>query len=148
MDVTISGSRVSGMELLRLIEAKGIDRLPDFGRTRDSLDSELARHDALRLILACQLWFRRHHAFPANLEILVPDTLSELPVDPFSQSGEVFRYRSDGNEAVVYSLGLDETDDHGSVGLIPGNGYPDIGYRIEPPRIREQVSEQKRVDEP
>ena len=35
-----------------------------------------------------------------------------------------------------------------SVDLISGKGYSDIGYRIVPPRIREQGFEQKSVDEP
>lgn len=150
LDHTAPDSRSSVVELQRLLEASPVRSANGFwfNIPRDRIDDELAGQEALRLTLACQFWFRRHGGFPAKLEDLVPDILAELPVDPFSQTGEGFRYRRDGDAVVVYSLGLDETDDHGSVDPIPGKDRPDIGYRLEPPRIREQVSEQKPVDEP
>lgn len=148
LDVTAPGSGISGMDVLRMREFAETGGGTSFNQIRDSLDTELARQEALRLTLACQRWFRRHGEFPARLEDLVPATINELPVDPFGKASEMFRYRHDGEEAVVYSLGSDEKDDLGSVDLIPGKDYPDIGYRLLPPSNGEQVSDQKPSDEP
>lgn len=136
LDVIAPGSRHSGKDVLRLSDRYSVFTL---GEMRDKFDIEFARQQALRLTLACQLWFRRQGRFPENLAELVPDVLSELPIDPFSKPGETFRYRRDGDESVVYSVGLDETDDLGRV----DQKDRDIGYRLAPPSGREQASEQK-----
>ena len=141
LDVTAPGSRLSGKDVLRLSDRYSVFTL---GAMRDKFDIELTRQESLRLVLACQLWLRRHGRFPDKLTALVPDILSELPIDPFSKLSETFRYRRNGDEAIVYSVGLDESDDWGRV----DEQDRDIGYRIVPPRIREQVSEQKPGDVP
>jgi hypothetical protein len=141
LDVTAPGSHISGNELLRLSDKRSFMR---FDEMRDKFDVELARQETLRLTLACQLWFRQQGTFPDKLEDFVPDVIPELPIDSFSKVGETFRYRRDSDEVVVYSVGLDETDDMGRV----DEKDRDIGYRIVPQRIGEQASEQKQVDEP
>ncbi len=82
LDVTAPGSGISGMGVLRMMEFAETGWGTSFAKIRNSLDTELARQEALRLTLACQLWFRRHGEFPSKLEDLVPDIVSELPVDP------------------------------------------------------------------
>lgn len=141
LDVTAPGSHISCNELLLLSDKRSF---MNFVEMRDKFDTGLARQETLRLTLACQLWFRQRGTFPDKLEDLVPGVVSELPIDPFSKLGEAFRYRRDSDEVVVYSVGIDETDDLGRV----DEKDRDIGYRIVPPRIREPVSEQKPVDVP
>lgn len=149
LDLVAPKSGVSGTQIRTMTAfADRAAGVTDFADTLDHIDTELARHEALRLTLACQLWFRRHGEFPVKLKDLVPDVLPELPVDPFGKAGEMFRYFHDGEAVVIYSLGLDERDDHGNVELTPGTGYLDIGYRLVPPRIREHASEQKPGSEP
>lgn len=127
LDLKAPGSRISGTELLQLLPF--CERsVTSYAYTRDYVDIELALQEALRLTLACELWFRRHGRFPDELADLVPDVVPELPSDPFSKLGESFRYFRDGNEAAVYSVGLDEADDGGQM-----DQGRDIGFRISPP---------------
>ncbi|TXT30543.1 MAG: hypothetical protein FD138_2276 [Planctomycetota bacterium] len=140
LDVTAPGSHLSGKEVLLLDRFGG----PNPAEMQDKFDTELARQETLRLTLACQLWFRQQGTFPDALENFVPDVITELPIDSFSKLGKTIRFQRHGDEMVVYSVGLDETDDLGRV----NEKDRDIGYRIVPPRIREQASEQKAVDEP
>jgi hypothetical protein len=59
---------------------------------------------------ACQL---ERGALPDRLEQLVPDILSELPLDPFDPQGSPLRYIRSDDEAIVYSVGPDRKDDQG-----------------------------------
>ncbi len=73
LDVTAPQSGISGSELQRWLDNSALDREYRFkiDESRDQCDKELARHDALRLTLACQFWFRRHGVFPTKLEDVV-----------------------------------------------------------------------------
>ncbi|MBC7822024.1 MAG: hypothetical protein IAG10_34495 [Planctomycetaceae bacterium] len=146
LDVTSPGSGISGSELRRLLDASALDHEHRFkiGESRDQCDKEFVRHEALRLILACQLWGRRRGTFPDNLEDITPGILAELPVDPFSQTGEGFRYRRDGEDAVVESTALEEIYDPG----VEHSRWREINYRMKLPRNHDKRSEQKPVDEP
>lgn len=148
LDATATKSGISGTQLQTMAPFADRNMAADFAKTLDYLDQELARQQTLRIALAGQIRFRQKGAFPAGLSSLVPDLLTEIPIDPFSRSGELIRYRLDGDEGIVYSIGLDQSDDHGSLELIPGKDYPDIGYRLVPPRHREGTAEQKPSDVP
>jgi hypothetical protein len=94
--------------------------------------------------LACQLHRREHGAFPEKLEGLIGASLDAIPIDPYSPAGEPLRYRRDGEEAVVWSIGENGTDDSGDVDWPPapsvmparprGAIATDIGFRIQPPK--------------
>jgi hypothetical protein len=146
LDLKAPGSGIAGRELLRMLDTSEnvSNSLANLSKTRDAIDKELTRHEALRLTLACQIWLRRHGAFPAVLQDLIPDVLPELPVDPFSRSGEGLQYRRDGDEAVIECAGLDEVYDPG----VEHSRWREINYRFVPPRTREQASGQKPGDEP
>lgn len=146
LDVIATKSGVSGIQLQNMAPFADRPGVTNFATTLDYIDQELARQQTLRLALACQIRFRQTGAFPVWLEDLAPDVLTELPIDPFSQSGGLISYRRDGDEAVVYSLGSNESDDLGSEEAL--KNWHDIGYRIEPPGARRQASEQKPGDGP
>lgn len=66
---------------------------------------------ASRTGLACRLYKNKTGEYPENLEKLVPEILSEVPVDPFT--GKALVYRREGPGFIVYSLGSNEKDDGG-----------------------------------
>jgi hypothetical protein len=56
--------------------------VPNIGRAQLNFMLILSRTNALQVALALQLYRKRHGAYPATLESLVPEYLPELPVDP------------------------------------------------------------------
>jgi hypothetical protein len=66
---------------------------------------------ASRTGLACRLYKSRTGRYPDGLEELVPDLLTEVPIDPFT--GKPFVYRREGEGFIVYSLGSNQKDDGG-----------------------------------
>lgn len=76
---------------------------------------KVATLDALiltaRIGLACRIFKSRTGEYPDGLDALVPDILSELPVDPFT--GKPLVYRREGKGFIAYSLGSNLKDDGG-----------------------------------
>lgn len=92
-----------------------------------AIEKELQAEVALDLaVTACALERHRlaHGTYPARLELLVPAFLPRLPVD--MADGQPLRYRcaADG-QFVLYSVGLNGTDDGGRVELSPETRNPD-----------------------
>ena len=78
--------------------------------------------------IACALERYRlaHGAFPDKLDVLVPQYLAKLPHDIIN--GEPLHYRrTDDGLFVLYSVGWNETDDNGTVGMRD----PDSNYRSQ-----------------
>ncbi len=73
-----------------------------------------ALRDAAILGLSCELFRSAKGKYPGTLDELAPDTLKELPPDPFT--GKPFRYelRDGGRSFIVYSVGPDLEDDGGA----------------------------------
>lgn len=73
------------------------------------------RNDAIRRLLIVELALREftieHEAPPNRLDSLVPTYLPNVPRDPFDNAP--LRYRIDGVDVVVYSIGPDLDDDLG-----------------------------------
>ena len=63
------------------------------------------------LVAALELHRARQGEYPDHLEGLVPRTLNELPLDPWT--GEPFRYARQGETYELYAVGSDRTDDGG-----------------------------------
>jgi hypothetical protein len=87
--------------------------------------------------LAAERFRRVHGRWPASLEELVPDFLKDVPRDPFDGQPLRFRRLSDG--VVVYSVGIDRTDDGGQVHTVPkvgGRLTKDNGVRLWDPDQR------------
>jgi hypothetical protein len=55
---------------------------------------------------------RQLGTYPENLEILVPEFLNEVPIDPWS--GKPLLYRRTDEGCVVYSVGDNLQDDNGT----------------------------------
>lgn len=69
--------------------------------------------DQARLACAIEQYRALNHQLPVSLSDLVPDQLPKLPHDPVN--GGSYVYRSNGTDYVIYSLGVDNTDNGGKV---------------------------------
>ncbi len=110
--------------------------LPAYQQVGDAMDREAARRAAVSLLLTCQLHHRLHGDWPEKVGDLVPDTLAEPPGDPLGKSGELMRLKRDGEDLVIYSVGLNSNDDGGNIGDAVGanpNEAPDQGVRAKRP---------------
>jgi hypothetical protein len=61
--------------------------------------------------VALKRYHMRHKKFPDSLDGLVPEFVSEVPID--YMDGRPLRYRLDGDQFVLWSVGLDGKDDGG-----------------------------------
>lgn len=106
--------------------------------TADSVESllsavgaALARNRSLDAFLACERYRLAHGTFPDSLEQIVPQFLPSVPTDPFG--GKPLKYRRDGEEIVVYSVGEDMVDNRGGLTKFgyyyASEGGFDIGVR-------------------
>ena len=78
-------------------------------RTVDSTISRL-----LQAELALRAYKADHEASsPNSLADLVPEYLSEVPIDPCSLDSSTLRYKREGDRFIVYSVGHNRVDDHG-----------------------------------
>jgi len=71
-----------------------------------------ARHRTARLALAAARYRTENGRLPESLNQLAPDYIPILPRDPVD--GKPMRYRLTDEGAVIYSIGLDRKDDHGT----------------------------------
>jgi hypothetical protein len=88
--------------------------------------------DLARTAIALERYRLAHGGFPESLDALVPQFIAKLPQDIIN--GQPLHYRRDppspgsgaaGGQFVLYSIGWNETDDGGEVGLTK-NGNLDI----------------------
>jgi hypothetical protein len=96
--------------------------------TVQATEAAIKRRDtAQRLIeteLAIRLFTAAHDRYPATLNELVPDFLTSVGLDPYSEAPLI--YRTDENGYTLYSIGHDGTDDGGNFGTMADtyrNGY-------------------------
>jgi len=81
--------------------------------------------DMARVALALERYRLAQGACPESLDALAPQFIDKLPHDVIN--GQPLQYRPEANgQFVLYSVGWNETDDDGEVGL-GKNGAPDIG---------------------
>jgi hypothetical protein len=86
----------------------------------------------------------RHGDWPASTAELVPAFLPELPLDPFDGKPLHLKRLTDG--VVIYSVGVNCTDDGGQIRYLPGQQYPsdigvrlwDVAHRRQPPPVEEK----------
>ncbi len=107
--------------------------MPALGRTidmRDAIDCEIA---GTIIMLALEQYRAETGQYPDSLEPLTQTILEDIPSDPFSIQGFVYRKRSDdplGKGYVLYSIGADGIDNNGAtdstepqLGLSDRNGF-------------------------
>ena len=78
----------------------------------DTEKAEAAREGTL-IAIAIEQYRRRHGNWPIQLEDLVPDHLTRLPVDRIN--GEPLQYRMTDEGPRIYSVGGDRDDDGGNI---------------------------------
>jgi hypothetical protein len=67
-------------------------------------------------------------SLPDSLEALVPTYLEEVPIDPFT--GNPMRFKQTEEGIVVYSVGVDGTDEGGLLYAKKNRGPHDVGFRV------------------
>ncbi len=126
-------------ELDKIVDSAVLARLtlPAYQQVDIAVQREAARRAAVPLMLACQLHHRLHGDWPTKVEELVPGILAEPPVDPLGKAGELMRLKRDGDDLVIYSVGLNGADDGGNIGDAAGGNpseAPDQGIRAKCPK--------------
>jgi hypothetical protein len=116
---------------------------------------ELAVLRLLQLELAMRLWRAENDGWPESIDELVPEYVSEIPVDPFSLEKERIKAVREGERLLIYSVGRNQTDDGGAEAEDEG-GYRDpftgdlrldILYEPEPSTPVTQPSTTDEVEE-
>jgi hypothetical protein len=82
-----------------------------------------ARRRTLLTAIAAERYRQAHGSLPAQLSDLVPDYLDTVPGDPFTR--DPLRYRVEDTGAIIYSLGIDGTDNEGRQYDDQGRDYQD-----------------------
>jgi len=77
--------------------------------------------DLARVACALERYRLANGDYPASLEMLSPKYLTQLPHDVIN--GEPLKYRRTANSFLLYSVGWNETDDGGKVGLTEGRSH-------------------------
>ncbi len=102
-----------------------------------------ARAATGNLMLATALALRAYNlergAFPEKLEQLVPNYLSQLPMDGFGR-GEALRYKKQGDSFVLWSIGPDKKDNGGKA--IQGTPRPSRAYDLYSDEVTVDVTSQ------
>jgi hypothetical protein len=84
--------------------------LPAVGSPRSRAVRDALELEATRVVCALKLYQLAHGTPPEQLADLVPDFLSSVPIDPFD--GKPLRYRRDGTNWVIWSVGSDLKDNN------------------------------------
>jgi hypothetical protein len=118
------------------------DALAGLDRDLTLAGERLAANRVAVVALAVERYRRSHGAaLPQALDVLIPDYLAAVPIDPFDGARLRFSRAADGY--TIYSVGADQEDDGGKVGewapdLLQRrrdtSGPPDIGIQI---RVRQ-----------
>jgi hypothetical protein len=102
--------------------------LSDMAKVRKIAAKSDAYHRLAQLALAVEAYRQKHHSLPERLDELAPAFLPAIPLDPFD--GQPLRFKRDGNDVMLYSIGPDDVDDGG----IPWNETAkkgDLVFRIK-----------------
>lgn len=81
-------------------------------RTKDVQDFVIRR--GIRLEAVLEAYRLEHGQYPERLDQLAGSYMSQIPSDPFAE-GEPFKYSRKGNKYLLYSIGMDFTDDGGKI---------------------------------
>jgi hypothetical protein len=101
--------------------------LPTLLKVREAYLRVKARMRSAVAAIAAERYRRKHGAWPARLEQLVPTELLQVPTDPFD--GKPLRILRVDDGLIIYSIGADKVDDGGQVTSV--SGLPaDTGFRL------------------
>ncbi len=85
--------------------------IPPLDQLNVTAEQTTQLRDATLVVIALELFHRRHGRYPATLDELVPSFLPAVPPDRFD--GRPIRYRLRDGRPVIYSVGSDLKDDGG-----------------------------------
>lgn len=135
----LPSSRISATSTLGSFSTDFSDRYVMVTLILDSLQTFVDRQPArrisregTRIMLALEVFYARHSRWPDSLRELAPEVLPQPPVDPLH--GGPFGYRLVDNDRfgrpyILYSFGLDATDDGG---IEFNSGANDVYRGMEP----------------
>jgi hypothetical protein len=86
--------------------------LPAVNKVADRAAQADATHRLAQAALAAEAYRAKTGKLPARLDDLAPDYLPRVRADPFD--GKPLRFKRDGKDLVLYSVGPDGTDDGGA----------------------------------
>lgn len=104
---------------LRSFEEKWLDESIAYQLTRQDLKADVLI-DGVRLLLAVKLLFATEGNYPQALGELVPTYIDSIPIDPYDQINNQWRYQrleqpdETGRQFVLYCVGFDMTDNGGA----------------------------------
>jgi len=90
--------------------------LPELGKYAMRVAHGQNAANMARIAIALERWRLTHGSFPETLDALAPQFIAKLPHDVINGQPLNYRRTSDG-QFVLYSIGWNETDDGGVVGL-------------------------------
>ena len=114
-----------------------------------SIKRAVKRHQATRrqliVMMALELYKRKHGELPGQLKTLTPEFIPAVPMDPFNDSGAegVLKYRREGDSYLLYSLGFNGKDDGGcnhEFGYGSPNDETDLNF---PEAVRQWVIDEQ-----
>jgi hypothetical protein len=89
-----------------------------------------------RTALAVERFRLANAQWPETLDVLVPEYLEAVPLDPFDE--KPLRYKIEPDKITVYSIHENETDNDGTINDSPrwSSPSPDVGFRLLNPDLR------------
>jgi hypothetical protein len=91
--------------------------LPAYKRSQNAAERLLGHRDGVAAGIALELYRQEHGGYPESLNALVPEFLSEAPIDRVT--GAPAHYRVVTGQPLIYSVGADRKDDEGRYILNP-----------------------------
>lgn len=85
--------------------------MPALGKIPLTIDQGVADAQAARVVVALERHRLAHGSWAVALDELTPGFLASIPIDPFD--GGAMKYRLQDGRPVVYSVGMNRTDDDG-----------------------------------
>jgi hypothetical protein len=89
---------------------------PDLGKMAQKSAFMQASVDMTRAACMLERYHLAHGVYPETLDVLVPQFIAKLPRDIINGQPLHYRHTSDG-QFVLYSVGWNEKDDGGVIGL-------------------------------
>jgi hypothetical protein len=89
------------------------DSHPGYQATKHATLRSSALRRLMTLELALRQYLLENGALPERLDLLVPNYISRVPIDPFDANKRPLQYIRNGDSYVLYSVGFDGDDDVG-----------------------------------
>jgi hypothetical protein len=148
-EALLAAARRMDAEIPKLPKTQFLIRIymPSLSRTCGLYVRTIALLRCARAALAAEHYRMQTGTLPESLDMLVPEYLAELPIDPFD--GKPLRLVQSDEGIVIYSIGEDGVDDEGFVAEEEtGRRGSDVGFRLNRPEHRGLVlTDEKPPDE-